>query len=352
MAEQVPLIWYYYTSVFRHFTAKLPDRIRACLIDEPKAFRHRWLLPNLPDRQYLSVDEGWTIQREYLDRVEGAMGELAKRHSPAYWLHIYRRIGVNLSGEHPNKTDAMTLGHVRRHVELALRKYGDLTKHDLGDSGTTPARHILGGHFVRIGHKEFRGRIHEFQQLCEGLKARRQLIVTDFAVSDFLDIYRLEGFAYEYWFVSASLRSIGKGLHIKRDGDAWSYEKNTEIRELIKKYDQRIDRTPFSSTAFGGWFRPDSEGSAVSRIMLALYNVASQSGDEYTRRYDLEISDPFSGKWTPNFFDSDVGHYCLSTGASVHSVTLQKQNGGFARRLPFRAVGDCLACYVARKCVA
>ena len=38
--------------------------------------------------------------------------------------------------------------------------------------------------------------------------------MTDFRVSDLCDVFGVEGLCYEYWWASAVMRSIGKGLSL------------------------------------------------------------------------------------------------------------------------------------------
>jgi hypothetical protein len=67
---------------------------------------------------------------------------------------LYRRIGVHLSPDHEDKTDATTLSLVRGIVELAIIKHGDPNRtDDVAPSSTVRLKDVLGGHYQRILQK-------------------------------------------------------------------------------------------------------------------------------------------------------------------------------------------------------
>ena len=74
---------------------------------------------------------------------------------------------------------------------------------------------ILGG-FMRAGLKAlFKTRFTKTYRHYPGvMRAASQWVIKDFTEEDFVNIYRVEGLAYQYWRATALLRALGKGARI------------------------------------------------------------------------------------------------------------------------------------------
>jgi hypothetical protein len=80
--------------------------------------------------------------------------------------------------------------------------------------------------------------------------------MTDFCVSDLLNVFGVEGLCYEYWWASAVMRSIGKGAIVKWDATrppSLRY-KDTGVNPLcFDLYDQRNSENGGFRTSLGTW---------------------------------------------------------------------------------------------------
>lgn len=260
----------------------------------------------------------WEFARKALDTLDSEMGQILSKRSAAYWLHIYRRIGVFLSPEHEDKTDPVTIGLVRQIVELAIQKHGRLESwNEFGNSTQLSPNLILGG-WMKKGLKALGGKggggVQLFRQYSEMLRREPNLVVRDFGKKDFIGIHEVEGAAYQYWRLTALLRSIGKGASIKIDEDGdWNYVPDMDLRKLLISFDARNESTNSFSSLLGVWL--DEEDSLDKSAKKEI--TGSHEGDTSYRdtvfvpvynvnRIDLECFD-FLGVLFPrgsvtNFF--------------------------------------------------
>jgi len=236
------------------------------------------LLRLLPGCEYLG-EEGWNLCRTYLDTIENQMAQILRRHSVFFWLHLYRRIGVGLSPEHGGKTDANTVGLVRQIVELAISKHGDKTrKDDLAPVSKVHFKDILGGHCQRLWQR-WLGPVDALGKFRR-LAATRQWVITQFEIRDFIDAYLVEGYAYEYWRVTALMRAVGKGSGFAENADDWpDTRESLSLSRLIISYDQRIaTRRPFSTALLGSWFHSSFEPrNRDEKMLVPFYNIEKRS---------------------------------------------------------------------------
>jgi len=205
------------------------------------------------------------------------MAQILRRHSVFFWLHLYRRIGVGLSPEHGGKTDANTVGLVRQIVELAISKHGDKTrKDDLAPVSKVHFKDILGGHCQRLWQR-WLGPVDALGKFRR-LAATRQWVITQFEIRDFIDAYLVEGYAYEYWRVTALMRAVGKGSGFAENADDWpDTRESLSLSRLIISYDQRIaTRRPFSTALLGSWFHSSFEPRNRDEKMLVPF-ITSRS---------------------------------------------------------------------------
>jgi len=118
------IILYYHEAAFRLLDEHLGQRIEHALLIAPRAIRARYLVERLPVDQEVTGELAWPVFRELLDVLETEIAAALRGRSVAFWMHIYRRIGVNLHPHHEGKTDPQTVRLVRRIVELAITKHG------------------------------------------------------------------------------------------------------------------------------------------------------------------------------------------------------------------------------------
>ena len=265
----------YHSEVFYDLIPRNQKRIEEVLYEAPKALRCQHFLPRLPFVNWLSGEAAWTIGSDYLQAIEGEAAQVLARHSVFFWLHLYRRIGVSLGSGHDDKTDAATVGLVRRIAELAITKFGSLSRtDDLVLSSDAKFREILGGHYRRVLSKSLDHRGEAMQRVL-ALRAAPQWVATDFSAADLIAVFANEGLAYEYWRTTALMRAIGKGGEIRRSEDNWiQYKPNSDLAQLARSYDLRA-RGHSGATLAGTWFGslpPEREGHG-SWTSLPYYNL-------------------------------------------------------------------------------
>ncbi|MDF1803366.1 hypothetical protein [Thalassovita sp.] len=288
----------YHQPAFELLHHKFRDKLRVALHESPRNVRQKYMLENLPVGLPLNADQGWEVGRKLLDVLEKAVAARLSQRDPIYWLHIYRRIGVMLSGDHENKTDPLTTALVRRMVELAIFRYGNEdAKNELWPSKSVSRRLVLGGWFekaIKHFHKGDRRELRTlFQTWTDQLKGSSSLVIKDFGISDLETIYFVEGICYQYWRVSALLRSLGKGATIILDqnGD-WTYQDDKDLDELINHYDSRIEFEDTNSLLAGVWLK-DMRSTGESLADLTSFQDTIVVPNYNVRRAKLEQVIPF-----------------------------------------------------------
>ena len=104
------------------------------------------------------------------------------------------------------------------------------------------------------------------------------MVIEDFAPDDFINLYLVEGLAYQYWRATAMMRTLGKGgrLTITPDGD-WTWSADEKFAALIRSIDERTDKSEFQSSFVGLWFDlPDHrrrDQTGILAKILARSNV-------------------------------------------------------------------------------
>lgn len=251
------------------------------------------LEPRAARRLYWSVDErvgvfsgeaAWAHLNGYLELIEAAMRSIIERHSRYYWIHLYRRTGLGLDPLLENKRDNRTLGLVRNIMEVAFARYGrmDEVVSDIALSSQVPIENVAGGLFIRALQRNRSAA--EFGNLLNTLSAafrdKPRWLITKFTVDDFVDIYRLEALAYEYWLTTARMRRIGKGgvLTVSSAGDPLSDgNRDDDLECRIRNYDNRIEQGGFQASSIGVAFFDVSTPNSLY-APLPSYNLA---GDKW-----------------------------------------------------------------------
>jgi hypothetical protein len=268
----------YHQVVFSGLSAETADAIDAATA-EPRATRRAYW--SAPERVGVwSGEPAWTLLSEYLQTVEAAIRSIVECHSVYYWVHLYRRIGLGLHRSLDNIRDERTLYLVRNILEVAFVRYGkiDGSVSDVGLSSEISFEEVAGGLFAR----ELRRAALERGESEESLAAFRttfseseQWVLTQLTADDYVDVYRLEALAYEYWLTTARMRRVGKGGSISAptEGDLSGIGSDEDdFERLIRSYDERIDAGRFDASSIGVAFYP-TPASGELRALLASYNV-------------------------------------------------------------------------------
>jgi hypothetical protein len=220
-AGEGPLIvsQFYYSHTFPYLILTRRDEILRQLKDVPAALRLQALAPHLAALGETSGDAAWQVFRKYLDKIETAIAEVVRAHSPGFWFHLHRRIRPMLAEVHEGKTDDTTVALVRRIAELAYSKHGNLDRtDDLGPIRQTRLESFLDGAWYVATANALRSKL-KAKKLYQEIKHTKQVVMTDFRVSDLCNVFGIEGLCYEYWWASAAMRTIGKGAIAKWDAD-------------------------------------------------------------------------------------------------------------------------------------
>ncbi|QGZ93526.1 hypothetical protein [Terricaulis silvestris] len=271
-----PRVVFYYTGVFHWLIARHRDEIGRRLTEPAVKLRADLLAPRFAGAGVLPGPEAWEILWDYLNAVENKLAALIRRRSPAYWFHLYRRIRPTLSEVHDSKRDATTVRLVRRHAELAFSKHGDLNGKDLGPLGNLSLDTLLGGFFKTANLDLLRS-----ERAVEALYAQlvpQEIVMTEFSLDDFLSIFEIEGWAYEYWRTAAAMRSAGKGSPVSWETRNDWIDCHDEVVHpvLFAIYDERIKRGGAGlPTRLGTWTNDKRVEGLAGRYVAAQYKVDS-----------------------------------------------------------------------------
>jgi hypothetical protein len=123
------------------------------------------------------------------------------------------------------------------------------------------------------------------------------MVIEDFAPDDFINLYLVEGLAYQYWRATAMMRTLGKGwrLTITPDGD-WTWSADEKFAALIRSIDERTDKSEFQSSFVGLWFDlPEITAEETKRelwqksLLGPMYNVDRISINELLKSLRLKV---------------------------------------------------------------
>jgi hypothetical protein len=258
--------------------------------------------------------------KQYIKSIEKELESTIKKHSLAYWLHIYRRIGPYPAGRDKKP---MTTGLVRVALEAAFQKYAQFTPcNSIGISKDTPIEKILSG-LLLSENFEFERRILE--------ESPKQMVLTNFSSIDMLEIYNIEKLAYEMWRSTAALRIIGKGASVVvTDSEPFFFDnRSDELRNLIQLFDSRHlwnENSSLTGISFANLSSPSSDGM----ILLPTYNLghifSNEFGELFEKVFGFTIKMPvvFNFIWLPiNIRDYRKAHHPFSQGFfDLHKVDL------------------------------
>lgn len=268
------MVRFYYTETFADLIAAHGAEIDRRLIEVPLALRAGCLAPLIAAPARPDPETLWEILRAYLDRIEMAMADVTRRHSPAYWLHLYRRIAPVLSSRHTGKRDETTVALVRQIAELAYLKHGDLARtDDLGPIALTGFATFLGGHYKTAMTRAL-GSAAKAQAAYKAIRAVDQTVMVSFDEEDLLAVFEVEGLAYEYWKSSAAMRSLGKAARLMWDVDKqWFVDEGGGPDPLLfALFDHRITAEGGLFTRLGTWTEFAAAKADFATLQFALYN--------------------------------------------------------------------------------
>ena len=272
---QTPLIArFYYSETFEHLIRSNAEEIQRRLIELPLAFRARELASVMAGVPNPKPNAVWALLRTYLDKIEARIAEIAARHSPAFWFHLYRRIAPMLSSKHVGKRDATTVVLVRQIAELAYLKHGNqATTADLGAIGRTSFETFLGGHYKEAVVGAL-GSVANARRHYANQKAVSQSVMLAFNKEDLLAAFEVEGLAYEYWKTSAAMRSLGKGVGFDWDEDTqWLADRGDGPHPILFAiFDHRATDASGLFTRLGTWTQFAHRGADSSKAYFTAYN--------------------------------------------------------------------------------
>jgi hypothetical protein len=284
-----PILLEYYQLPFLLIGQELARR--GLSSGEPHPLRQSfWRL--VPDGEY-DLIQARQLLTSYLVSVEQELAEIIRPQSIAYWLHLYRRIGLGSAG--PNDTPA-TIGWVRQIFEAAIQKYAQFGMcNRVAFSNQVPPGRILRG--LLMGP--------EFTGAREYLAQKPQLVLTDFGTEEMHEVYQAEKLAYEIWRATAALRIIGKGatLLVGSQDPYFADNRSDELNRLVRNYDDRHRDPNVSATgtvfeALGR--KPRTQGF----IFMPVYNLAGVPAEEFKewfRLFGIELRETPLGEPRTNF---------------------------------------------------
>ncbi|MGX6444064.1 hypothetical protein ACWM35_12685 [Neobacillus sp. K501] len=256
------------------------------------------------DKGPFKDEDALNIVTEIQDKLEAAMKEIISKKSIYYWFHLYRRIGPITSF---NET-RQTLWLYRNIMEVAFLKHGKFeVSNELiwsTEDSPVPREKIASGNYLKA--------MERFEKDKSISVKNYGIFLGEFGVKDFIEIYHLEGLAYEYWRTTVCIRRIHKGGNLIVKFHEYYVENDEESNLLMKIYDKRENGVISTTT-----------GIAVSKILdkpmlLSQYNIERVSTKDYPYQImfglPLEIEDLIMDKPVPNFIwqPFDFTYYYLS----------------------------------------
>jgi hypothetical protein len=141
--------------------------------------------------------------------------------------------------------------------------------------------------------------------MLEAIRARPQLVLTDFGLAELVDLFEMEKLAYEIWYAMALLRVLGKGAELVVDhchSEIVYDNRDDELDSLLQSYDSRY--SSFIATATGTIFTKPATEPTQGTMLFPIYNVANVTYDQLRPVFELAFNAPFLppiGGACPNF---------------------------------------------------
>ncbi len=290
----------YYILVWHHIHEKYASLLMNSNIDKPKEIRSK-----LVEKYNEKINDEQTSYNGLLDalnELEDEFKSIISKHSCFYWLHLLRRIEPVLHPSIGNRTDATTTMEVRDIAEQAIFKFGKTSgKLDLLRSDSIPFKNILGGMLQKLLHKHSKSSLEFYKKL---MVARNQLVIGDFRASDLANIYKIEGLAYQYWYVGAKLRAAGKGVKVTAERDGHLKEHRTADQVfLIENFDSRTNKNDLGNgfPSNVGTFITHATGANDNSLIFAALNIDRYKLSTFFPDHDFQ--EDFSPNYLPAFIN-------------------------------------------------
>lgn len=302
--EQSVLIPDYYLPVWYWIHEEFEELLQSRGVKEPIEIRSSLVKEFAKIREDESLESQYDILLSLLKHIEEKLQSVIEKRPVFYWLHIYRRISPQLHPDIGARTDAITALEVRSYAEQAIFKYGSLSSIEgFALSTSVEFRKILGGMLNNILQKKFSPKA--LSVYVKRLSQKPQWVLTDFSQKDIADVYYIEGLAYQYWYVTARLRSCGKGVKIKSTSCGDLEELRTpEQQTLIASFDFRAERSSVNKgfpSNVGTFIRPGLKG-IEDMIAFASLNVDHHSAQSLGL---TNLPSEFAPNYLPAAFSSD-----------------------------------------------
>lgn len=295
----------YYQPVWIDIHNDFHDEINDAYLVKSKEFRKKILLKIKDEFNDSDNSNQYNLLRDATVEIESEFERVLSEHSVFYWLHIYRRIAPYLVEELGNNTHEETVIVVRSHLEQAIYKYGQLSKDDdYALSSDVEFTDILGGMLYQSIKKRLPKT--KIEQYASKIRDEKQWILTSFSMKSIVEIYYMEGIAYQYWYLLAKMRAIGKNIIASIDDSGTINEFRTDEQEyLIESFDSRnsANSPSFGMTSNVGTFVVSQIKDNTNTIFCAMMN---------SMRYELSsfgyqgVSAKFSPNYIPFFINGDL----------------------------------------------
>lgn len=318
----------YHYIAFIEMQKEYETEIYAELIKKPRSIKSNYIKRKFEINKLYGV-EIWQDFKYLLELIENAMRQTLHFRSVIFWLHVYRRIGVTLHPDHENRTDPTTVALVRQIAELAIAKYARAeSATEIDEMAQIPTNILLGGLTKKYFLKKVKPNSKEhWNNYEEQLKSSNGWGLKEFTKRDLLNIYHLEGLAYQYWIVTALMRSLGKNRKVtfNKNGE-WEYVYSQETESLILSYDNRAEIDNELSSLSGIWVPTESPNEEIeysNYLITPFYNTKNE-----TENIETLNSHKIDNEYIGNFL---VGSLSINNFIDKHYIMLKpfKEKYGF-----------------------
>lgn len=294
----------YYQLVWAKIHEDFYEEIYSKYVVNPKAFRRSTVFRL---REIFTKEDSsnqYQALMDILNNIEIELESTIKRHSAFFWIHIYRRIAPSLHEDLGNNTDENVVVTVRNYAEQAILKYGSLTySDDYALSTMVEFDKILGGllgEYFRDSYSKEQIALYE-----KYLKKKPQWVLTDFTNVDIQDLYYIEGLSYQYWYISAKMRSLGKGISLEVSKENDLIENRTKDQDyLITNFDKRNEENGIQLGIVSnvGTYTRSIKGSHHQIILNAFINASLHTAGDLGLK---GLPEDFSPNYIPWYINTD-----------------------------------------------
>jgi hypothetical protein len=251
--------------VFDYLGSRFADDIKYYLTEKPRSARLSFF-----QRKGTDVNVSITREslRDYLCVLETNMKGILSKHSPFFWMFLYRRIKPALDPAHDNTVDELTTHLVRNIVDLAITKFGNLSiSSDMRRASQMTSGQCWGGYLAKA-IEDLPAEAKD--EVLKKLESSDAFLPFSFKSTNYRDIFEVEGLAYDYWLATARLRAIGKGsrLFFNKETGEFAYEPDPALDQAIERFDERLGSTKFFTTLIGVTLSAQDEDEASHTLLM------------------------------------------------------------------------------------